>query len=105
MFVRKIRGSTAHKYLLDSEKYVYQVSRAKSHRIYWRCLDSRTKAKCPSRCSTVGDEIVHAHATHNHAPNYDPDSMHIIYDYRFQGQNDEDLIIDEMTGANESDKV
>lgn len=93
-FVRKIRGSKAHKFLLDSQNYVYAVSLAERHRIYWRCLEARTKAKCPARRSTLADEIVHIRAEHNHASNFDPNSMQIIYDHsQDQQQIDEGSFI------------
>lgn len=80
-FVRKIRGSKAHKYLLDGNNYVYAISRAFSHRIYWRCTESRTKLKCLARCATVGDAVfLTKQGEHNHESNFDPNAMDIVYD-------------------------
>lgn len=77
MFVRKIRGSTLLKFLLDSNRYVYSIVRSKDTRSYWRCL-SRTR-RCPARVVTVDNAIAMVTGEHNHESNFDPTTMDICY--------------------------
>ena len=76
-FIYKKRGKHTMKCLLDTENFVYAMTRKKPHGgANWRCLEQRKKEqKCPATASTHGGKIVYRNGIHNHPTNYDPLSM------------------------------